>query len=340
MSRQLDTRRAPNTANANNRGVPTKRLTQRDMDSSCHRLSRVPQKFSTSKAIQSEKSEPFAVSYFKNNPEAASDIRPPDEKLQEIELALNNDDLEPSEKFSLLVQQKALRFISFGENSPDACRSMIAIGQFYNQQKRPESAIRHLEQAKKLEKTCEITENESVILAIELAEAHVTYRTAKHTREAAEALQDHCDTPIEDTRLRSRRELVKARILNQQNRHDMAIQPYHDAIQGYVEVTPGLTEELGHLYLEAADSAEQAKNNDAARTYYQNAHRVFQDIGDEKTLRFIEEKIQSERPESENNRKDDGPQDADAHPPSGPPEEPNTSNIVNESTEEHVDEDN
>lgn len=289
------------------------------MDSACHRLSRVPQKFSSSKAVQSEKSEPFAVTYFKNNPDAAQDIRPPDEKLSDIETALQGQ-LQASEKFSLLVQQKALRFINYGENSPEAFRSFLAIGAFYNEQKRPDSAIRHLNKAKSLEdqQKCEVSPDEDAQLAVELADAHLSYKTQKHTKDAFEALRPHIETEIEDIKYRHRRDLYLARCYNYMNELENAQEPYRLALETYDEAHTNPNQdqenqdpekeneqkkanlkEQGRLYCEAADAAERLEDIKAAKQYYRDAHRIYSELGDEQATKGLEIKIETLGPDEE-----------------------------------------
>ena len=280
-----------------------KRLTQRDMDSSCHRLSRVPQKFSTSKAIQAEKSEPYAVSYFKNNPEAAQDIRPPDEKLQEIEQSLQDPNLEASEKFALLVQQKALRFIAYGETSPEAVYSYAAIGTFYNENHRPESAIRHLNKAKELidESGVEVEPDDKVQVAVELATAHLTFKTAKHTNEAYNALEPYKDVEIEDQYYVHMRSLDMAKILNYKGEHEEANEYYKECCKSYEqaheyeqnsqEYAAKSNELWAKLYLEAADNAEEAEKPGDAKDFYKEAANKFEAAGKQDMADSLKEKI-------------------------------------------------
>ena len=288
-----------------------KRLTQRDMDSSCHRLSRVPQKFSTSKAIQAEKSEPYAVSYFKNNPEAAQDIRPPDEKLQEIEQSLQDPNLDASTKFALLIQQKALRFISYGETSPEAVYSYSAIGTFYNENHRPESAIRHLNKAKSLidESGVEVEEEDQVQIAVELATAHLTYKTTKHTNEAYNALNPYIETKIEDQYYVHMRALDMAKILNFKGEHEEADDYYNQACSTYEQAheyeqnnqdyAQKSNELWAKLYVEAADNAEEAEKISAAKDYYKEAANKFEAAGKEDMANSLQEKIKELEEEEE-----------------------------------------
>lgn len=315
MSQQQNSPGSRRTAATSNGPRKTQKITQRDMDSACHRLSRVPQKFSSSKAVQSEKSEPFAVTYFKNNPDAAQDIRPPDEKLSDIETALQGQ-LQASEKFSLLVQQKALRFINYGENSPEAFRSFLAIGAFYNEQKRPDSAIRHLNKAKALQEQqkCEVSPDEDAQLAVELADAHLSYKTQKHTRDAFEALRPHLETEIEDIKYRHRRDLYKARCYNYLEQLDEAQEPYAAALETYDEAEKNEKEndqrketqkEHAKLYCEAADAAERLNHIKTAKRYYREAMNIYSDLGIEQASKGLEIKIETLGPDEEEEKEEE-----------------------------------
>ncbi|EAY20630.1 hypothetical protein TVAG_163260 [Trichomonas vaginalis G3] len=355
MSQQQNSPGSRRTAATSNGPRKTQKITQRDMDSACHRLSRVPQKFSSSKAVQSEKSEPFAVTYFKNNPDAAQDIRPPDEKLSDIETALQGQ-LQASEKFSLLVQQKALRFINYGENSPEAFRSFLAIGAFYNEQKRPDSAIRHLNKAKALQEQqkCEVSPDEDAQLAVELADAHLSYKTQKHTRDAFEALRPHLETEIEDIKYRHRRDLYKARCYNYLEQLDEAQEPYAAALETYDEAhqppegqennekendqRKETQKEHAKLYCEAADAAERLNHIKTAKRYYREAMNIYSDLGIEQASKGLEIKIETlgpdeEEEEEEEQRGEENPEENPQYDEQQPSEEGHEQSNNNEEEE-------
>ena len=57
-----------NNKQAQQQQVPQKKMNRKDMDSACYRLSRVPQKYSMTKAVKSENSDSYAVTYYQSNP--------------------------------------------------------------------------------------------------------------------------------------------------------------------------------------------------------------------------------------------------------------------------------
>jgi len=79
-------------------------MNRQDADSSCHRLSRIPQKYAPNRAIRNEKQYLFAVAYFEPNPEStfgSGSDRPAREAVGRR-----------SDRFSC-VQQKAVHGILF-----------------------------------------------------------------------------------------------------------------------------------------------------------------------------------------------------------------------------------
>ena len=95
-------------------------ISQKEIDSAAHRLSRLPDKFNANRAVQAEKQEPYCVSFFRNNPEAV-DLRPPAEKLQELEEKAEID-LEPSSKFTTLMQIKSIQYMLIIPDFPEKCK--------------------------------------------------------------------------------------------------------------------------------------------------------------------------------------------------------------------------
>jgi hypothetical protein len=197
------------------------------MDSACHRLSRVPQKFTPGRAIQNEKQDLYAVGYFKCNPDR-KDTTAPERKLVTYEERLNGD-LSSSERFVLLVQQKVARYIVYGETSAEALRSHAAIGSYYNQNNRPESALRHLTRARQLEETNKVDPVESLQIALDMSESYLAMKTtgkcqaAQNVNQASQTISPHELTEVSDPRLGYRRDLVLAHIASLRGNHSKAV---------------------------------------------------------------------------------------------------------------------
>jgi len=295
MSSKLNSRDSRRTQRSEQPTKPqtcTKVISQRDLDSSAHRLSRVPQRFQ-SKVAQNDKTEPFAVSYFKNNPEEAKDIRSPQEKLNDIELSLSGNQLEPSEKFSLLMQQKALRFLSFGETSKEAFDSYYSLGEFYNQQKRAESALRHLQKAKSLLESSgfQITENEKVLLAVEISEAHIMQNNKS---QADESIGPHLSETISDPEIRFKRDFLAARLLSLKCFYKDSLMRYESAINAYLEASCGKSDEIiAQIYLDASKVAKKGNNDSVYNRYVMSAYQIFTEHGNQEMSEELAPQIKS-----------------------------------------------
>jgi hypothetical protein len=162
-----------------------------------------------------DQNETYAVSYFKNNPDAVLDTRPPEEKLETLESRLTDFDVEATEKLTILIHQKSLNYIIYGEDSPEATRSHLSLGAFYNDNHRPKSALRHLQRVVELREENGLEHPEEIRLAIELADAHLAMRNEnrieahKQVGLASEALRNFMEEPINDPALRYHRDPAK-----------------------------------------------------------------------------------------------------------------------------------
>lgn len=299
MSRQVSARttRQDGAMSARN----SARLTKRDTDNASHRLSRPQQRYLTPKT-QIDKNETYAVAYFKNNPDAVVDTRPPEEKLEELDVRLSEYDLESHDKFTYLIHQKSLNYIVYGENSVESLRSHSALGAFYNENHRPLSALRHLQKALSLQQTNTVTKNEMIKINVEIADAHLALRndnrqeSLKHIQQATDALKDISKVPIEeDPQLRYRRDLAKARILSARGKYDQALEQYEVACKSLEEANGDEpTNVTAKLYVEMGQIAEEAKNAQKAGEYYAEAYQTFIDLGMEESAAVIQPKVPQE----------------------------------------------
>ena len=129
---------------------PVSKIGGKELNSSCYRLSRPPQKFTQIKAIQQDKQEPWAASYFQKHPEELKKTEP-NVKLEKINELLNgNQNLSYETKQKLLIRKKTLTYIKFGENSYEAIEAHHDIGLFYQDTMHNSSAIRHYEKAQSI----------------------------------------------------------------------------------------------------------------------------------------------------------------------------------------------
>ena len=280
-------------------------VSQRDMEGAAHRLSKPADKFSANRAVPSEKPEPYCVVYFRNNPDAV-DIRPPADKLQDLYDKLD-EDLEPSLKFTTLIQIKSAQYMLHGENSVEALRAHAQLGFFYNENLRPQSALRHLEKAHMLERTNTIEPEETIEIAVETAQAHISLKneskkntTTRHVMQAEETLRPYYDTEIEDLHLRYKRNLVKARIFSAKKKYDEALQLYEIALETLQEENDGEeTPDEAKLFVEMAETAELQNLRRKAGGYYKRAYDIFQNLGMEESAKNIEDKLPNSDDEDE-----------------------------------------
>ena len=157
--------------------IPSTKLSSREMDSACRRLARVPnKKLNVNNRNANETPENFASNFFAQNPDTPLDKRSPQEKLDEINAKLHDLDLEENDRFSLLVQKKAICSLAFGDSSPESFEALIQLGSFYNSQQRPDSALRHLLKAQEIIKTIEHTDDQAFSVAIEISDAYLSIR--------------------------------------------------------------------------------------------------------------------------------------------------------------------
>jgi tetratricopeptide (TPR) repeat protein len=233
-------------------------MSQSEIDSSSHRLSRVPERYGSNRAIEAEKEESVCVAFFRSHPEAY-DIRTPEEKLEELQAKLS-DDLTPAERFTTLMGIKAAQELIHGENSVETLRAHEDLGIFYNDSGRSQSALRHLEKARQMSRTHKVHPNESMLIAVESAHAHMAMRcsqkanAAKCLRAADGLVDPYEDTEIDDAKLRFRRDLVKARIRSARRNYQEALVEYDKAASALDAMNNGgETVETAKLHIEIGD---------------------------------------------------------------------------------------
>ena len=284
---------------------PQRRMNRKDLDSSVHRLSRVREQYKSNKAVQDERHESFVLNYYKANPQEM-DTRAPEEKLKEIQDRLNEDDVEGEERHRLLSQQKQLCYFAHGEDSAEMISCEKQLGMYYNRNKRPASAVRHLQKAQQLQQTNNIDPEESMEIAVEKAEAHLSLRdvnkrqeTMKHMTQAAEALKPTLDVEVENLRLMYRRDLAQARVTTTRGRFERALEQYEKAVESLDRCSGSDNAEMANLYVEMADVAEADENEEKAGQFYKIAYKKYLALGMEDEAKAIESKLPQEDPEEE-----------------------------------------
>jgi tetratricopeptide (TPR) repeat protein len=285
---------------------PKIRLNRRELDSSCHRLSRVPHKYTLTKASKSETSGSFAPTYYSENP---LDTRPPPEKLSEIESRLQENPPD-SEKFPMLVQKKSLCQLIYGELSREAIRAMMELGAFYNQQDKPDSAARNLTKASQGASEAELEPEDQFTIAVELADANLNaclsttnkLEKAKQVAVADTTLSPFAEYESDNKMNCFRRDLYLGRIRKFRMKWPEALAFYEKAIAAYRTVhaadVSGEEEEgsdrwpeEANICVEAAQVAEHIPDCDRAPALYRKAYDLYLELGFSEDAERIEEKI-------------------------------------------------
>lgn len=278
--------------------ITATKLTQRDVDSSSHRLSRVPNKYTVPKAAKSEQPESYAISFFNNNPDIQLDKRSPTEKLEEINSRIHDEELDENERFNYLVQRKSLSFLAYGENSVECFEALRDLGIFYNRQNRPESALRHLLKAQQIINNIEISDEDGISLAIALSEAYLSSKAstkAENTKQLNNAeitLSPYIDADVEDKMLAYKRDLLLARIKSRRNKYDEALINYDRAIDSLNNAHEGrkVTTTAG-LFIEIGECAENQNDMKTAIKMYKRAYDTFIELNMPDSAKLIENRI-------------------------------------------------
>lgn len=271
---------------------PPKKLSPQEVHSSSYRLSRVPKKFNSNKAIESEKSDSYINNYFHNHPEEI-DKSTPNEKREKINQILQQEDIPIEDRLHNLIKLKALDQIKYGENSPECFSNILQIGVTYNRLNRQTSGIRNLNRCKEIKSQCDIDPHEEEEMYIELAEAHLVLsanqykdkksEASKHIRAAISSISPISQKQMEDPFFIFRRDAVLARISNAQGNHKEAIDQYNTAIQSYqTAYGTDCTPDKGYFLEEIAINAEAAGNDKKSIQmkffYYQKAYEVYTEL--------------------------------------------------------------
>jgi hypothetical protein len=234
--------------------------------------------------VENDKPDSHAAAFFKQNPDARDSI-PPERKLELLDEKLAGD-LDPSERFSTLLQQKAVRYIVYGENSAESLHSHRTIGAFYNANNRPASAIRHLTKAQHLQETNQIDEAERMEIAFELSDSYLSIKTEKKAErsrnitQAQQTIDPYAQSEIADARLRYRRDQILGRLSVATDDFESAVAQFESAVGALNEANGGETkEETAVLYNELADAADALGESQKAGANYRKAYNAFRRLG-------------------------------------------------------------
>lgn len=271
----------------------TSRINQRELDSSCYRLSRVPQKFALSKP---DTTTSYAAQYYQNNPNAQIDTTPPKEKLENIQKRLteNGDDVDNDERFDLLVQQKTLAFLVYGENSVEAAKALNDIAQYYNDQGHSSGAQRHSQKSKQISRSY-IENAENVIKnykSIPKADQE------NKVNEAEKNIKQLLDVKIDDKSLVFRRSFVYAELLYKQKNYEECLKYYDQSNTDLVDANKGEeTEQNAQIYLTKAQICKEMKENDKMKDEVKKAMEIYDKLKMEENVDSLSKEYKIEKPQ-------------------------------------------
>jgi tetratricopeptide (TPR) repeat protein len=279
-------------------GRAPRRTTQLEHESHYHRLSRFPDRYSAKPApLQDHPDDltPFATNYFKQNPEA-QDLSTPEAKLESINTILTTA-LTTPQRFTYLTQKKTMVYLIHGEESSEMHECLKLLGVFYAENSRPESAIRHLQQAQRLEEQAEVSDEDSRAISLLLAESHmkVDAKRKQHLAAAEAAIERFADDEPDDAPTKARLALVRARILKEKGEFDASSEQYTIALDGVAE----RDEPTAQVHVEAAEAYEGASKFSAAADSYKTARDIFAELNMDDAAAGLDAKIAATEEQAE-----------------------------------------
>lgn len=268
-------------------------MKQKELDSTCHRLSRPADKFASAKASMNSDSEFYSVAYFKKFPNLKDESKPED-KLQRLNEQLKDENLSSEDRFAALVKKKAVTTIFYGQESPEAIKAIAALGSFYKKEGKPSSAIRHYEKAREIKRSVHIKEKESMLIDIETAESYLAIEAQKesaiseNTNKASKVINPYANTEIDDPKIAYRRDAVLARIAARRGKVSDAEKYYIDAKNHLDEANKGeKTFETGVIDFELAKVFTAENKHQTAGQLYQSAYDTFVELEMNDEAEFI-----------------------------------------------------
>lgn len=269
---------------------PRKTINRSALENSCYRLSKTTP-IGQQKGLSSDKSEPYSKRYFSEHEDEADDVRDPEEKLIELEKSLDDPDIDDDTRFNLLMKQKTLRYIKYGEDSVEALYSHTSLGEYYTFAEMPESAIRHLKRAKELQTGKNIDKMVKARISICLAEAHLalSIKSNKELSAASARMKQVISADLSsDPQLQFRRDICNARILIEKEKYNESFEEYKKSETSLQACNPESDEGVATLYLEMGEAGRMAGKNDDAAPFYKKAYDIFMELEMEDEANEIE----------------------------------------------------
>lgn len=252
-----------------------------------HRLSKFPDRYTARlSAAPDDPTDltPFATNFYKEHPEE-TDLSSPEEKLENLNSVLDGD-LSSAERFTALSQKKAMIYLIHGDESPEMVAVLRDLGHFYSDSGRHESAARNLKAASNLANQVEIPREESLEIAIELAEEHLKNQEHRrqHISAAKSAISQFEDDTPSDADFKKRLCIVRARIAAGERNWKEADKQFSESLDAGAEDDPAVLVEAGDVCAEL-DEVERAKD------LYKRAQEIHKRNSDDETVAAIARKI-------------------------------------------------
>lgn len=189
----------------------------------------------------------------------------------------------------------------YGESSQQVVNSHVAIGNYYQNTERPKSAIRHFQNGRQIAKNTEVTNESKAELLVGLAESHFELKESgkKNVSAAEAALSEAKSLDIDKSSLKFRRDYLAAKIARY-NHEDTACDLYITAEKTMVDgCLDDENLETAEFYLEAAHTAFDAQNVEAANKFAKEASKRFNSLGNSEKQNEAESLIQVQEEEEE-----------------------------------------
>lgn len=231
--------------------------------------------------MRSSPNDSFGHQYYADNPDKVPDKRFPSEKFDDLKEKLMNGRLEQNDKYDILIQLKSVSTLAFGESSKEYFISLLELAKFYNEQHRPESALRNLMKAKQLSDLIEINEDLQMELAIEIATGNIDLKThsvqegLKYLALAERLLLPFSDYESGNGFLTFKRDVLSARIALRNDKFYEAYNMYEKAIYSYDNLDCPLTTNIAYIYAEMGKTCIMMDDTDKAYDCYVRARDIF-----------------------------------------------------------------
>lgn len=273
-----------------------KKIHQRELDSSNHRLSQFPKRYEPKNGGSANKSEPYGLKYYRENPYTEQDLVSPEEKLKKMEEDNNleeeeeEDNQEKEEKLDeqeKLIKKRILTSLVYGENSIPVRDCHLEIAEYYNSNDQPQISARHYQKAKEIsekvgteEGTQQNFDAEEEIqqkIAIGLAESYFQQRKENKSNAASanRTLKPILEQEVSNQELKFRRDLLHARLLGFSQKHSEAVDIYL-TLSSKIESNLKKHDELGEIYFEMGETFRQVHRFDDARHSYQKSVQEYE----------------------------------------------------------------